>query len=92
MYMVAVFSGCPIFLPSLSFQKTGSYVQLFSTAVALTHSQVGSYLGLGRRNRQGVSLSYTFNPEKQMDLDKDSGKDSTDKNSGKDSTDKAFRR
>jgi hypothetical protein len=46
---------------------------------SLDASQTGSYLGLGRRNRQGVSLSYTFNPRKQVDLDKDARKDSTGK-------------
>jgi hypothetical protein len=38
---------------------------------------------LGRRNRQGVSLSYTFNPRKEVNLDKDSRKDSTGKISPK---------
>ncbi len=44
---------------------------------SLDASQSGSYLGLGRRNRQGVSLSYTFNPRKQVDLDKDADKKKT---------------
>ena len=48
-------------------------------------SYSGSSLGLGRRNRQGVSLSYTFNPRRQVDLDKDAKKEK-DSNKDKDST------